>query len=261
MANVLPGSCSSVYLELFYDQIRLSTATGTLVKFHGKYFLVTNRHVVTGRDSFGELLDKINAAIPNKLTALLYGMGKEGVIKPLTVSYDLYDINDNLKHLWTEHPKLNNKADLSVFRVQVQCDEPPFAYDLSEPDEVLVEPSDCLSVIGFPFGITAQGKMDIGKSIAIWTTGFLATDLELDYDDLPVFLIDSRTSQGQSGSPVVYHRNSGMVKFKNGQNRILTGGAMTQFLGVYSGRINSESDIGMVWKKSAIQEILSALTD
>jgi hypothetical protein len=30
-----------------------------------------------------------------------------------------------------------------------------------------------------------------------------------------------------------------------------------RLLGVYSGRINPESDIGMVWKTSAVREILA----
>ena len=33
-------------------------------------------------------------------------------------------------------------------------------------------------------------------------------------------------------------------------------GPMVELLGVYSGRINKESDLGIVWKTSALTEIL-----
>ena len=33
----------------------------------------------------------------------------------------------------------------------------------------------------------------------------------------------------------------------------------SRFLGVYSGRINAESDIGVVWKASAIAELLDTI--
>jgi len=35
-------------------------------------------------------------------------------------------------------------------------------------------------------------------------------------------------------------------------------GTMTRFLGIYSGRIHAESDIGTVWKASAVAEIVES---
>lgn len=32
-----------------------------------------------------------------------------------------------------------------------------------------------------------------------------------------------------------------------------------RFIGIYSGRINSESDLGLVWKASAIQQLVVTL--
>jgi hypothetical protein len=36
------------------------------------------------------------------------------------------------------------------------------------------------------------------------------------------------------------------------------GGSISNLLGIYSGRINAESDLGMVWKVQVIKEILRA---
>lgn len=39
---------------------------------------------------------------------------------------------------------------------------------------------------------------------------------------------------------------------------VLGGGTVEEFVGVYSGRINAESDLGQVWKALAVREILEA---
>lgn len=111
------------------------------------------------------------------------------------------------------------------------------------------KPSDIISVVGFPFGISINGRM------AIWATGFVASETDLDS---PIFLIDSRTRPGQSGSAVIAQRNGGAFSQKDGSTSIITG-TTTQFLGIYSGRINKESDIGIVWKASAIKELIESI--
>jgi hypothetical protein len=37
------------------------------------------------------------------------------------------------------------------------------------------------------------------------------------------------------------------------------GGPVERFIGIYSGRINKESDLGIVWKASAIDELVQTL--
>lgn len=57
----------------------------------------------------------------------------------------------------------------------------------------------------FPFGLAGGG------SLAIWATGLMATEPEIDYNNQPTFLIDCRARPGQSVSAVIAHRNGGMV--------------------------------------------------
>jgi hypothetical protein len=118
--------------------------------------------------------------------------------------------------------------------------------------EIRVAPSDYVSVVGFPFGLTGGG------CLAIWATGFLATELDVDQFGMPIVLVDCRARQGQSGSAVIAHRNGGMVAMKNGDTSAFSG-PVTKFIGIYSGRINTESDLGIVWKASAIKELLDAI--
>ena len=89
------------------------------------------------------------------------------------------------------------------------------------------------------------------------TAGFVATDPDIDYDHLPIFLIDCRSRQGQSGSAVIAHRTRDAVSTEHGV--IIDGRIKTKFLGIYSGRVNAESDLGFVWKAAAIQQLVDAV--
>jgi hypothetical protein len=76
----------------------------------------------------------------------------------------------------------------------------------------------------------------------------------------PVFLIDCRTRPGQSGSAVIAYRPSGYRRYENDRVVSHFTGKAWEFLGVYSGRVNSESDLGKVWHVSAVEEVLAAAT-
>ena len=109
-----------------------------------------------------------------------------------------------------------------------------------------------ISVVGFPFGI------QVGGSFAVWSTGFVASEPQIDFNNLPIFLIDCRTRPGQSGSAVITHRNGGSVTMENGSTAFFDG-PVTKFRGIYSGRINEQSDIGVVWKASAVAELVQSI--
>ena len=107
-----------------------------------------------------------------------------------------------------------------------------------------------VSIIGFPFGLSGPGFLPI------WKAGYIASEPELDYNNEPVFMIDARTSEGMSGSPVISRSISEKTKIRTWQwNKPPT---YKLFLGVYSGRIDKElnSDLGKVWRPRVIREIL-----
>lgn len=87
--------------------------------------------------------------------------------------------------------------------------------------------------------------------------GNVASELQIDFNELPCFVIDARTRQGQSGSPVIYYSTSGLQQMAGGRTVLSAGGGPTQkLLGVYSGRLNEESDLGMVWRLDAVQAVI-----
>jgi len=149
-------------------------------------------------------------------------------------------------NLWQEHP-LGRQIDVIALLLKLNDDIKIYNLDtsLAQTDLVLA-PSEPVSIVGFPFGIAVTGKF------TIWKTGHIASDIDLDYEGKPVFLVDATTRPGMSGSPV-FARRLGMHRSSSGW---IVGKDAIKFLGVYSGRIREQADVGMVWKPSVIDEIL-----
>lgn len=227
-----------------FNDIELASATAFTVIWEDQPFLITNWHVVTGKDAdTNACLDKKHAAIPNKLSVKFHAHGQLGVWKRMDVP--LYDDSGN--SLWIEHP-LGSLIDVvAIPVVNAQGIEiHPLSLQLADVDMVPM-PAMPISVIGYPLGLTA------GESWPIWKTGHIASDPGIDFQPgRPAFLIDATTRSGMSGAPVVIRLDSYMQE--NG-SQILAGGITTKFMGIYAGRIHDESEIGRVWRPFVLSEI------
>jgi len=230
----------------------MSVATGFIVQHDSRNYLITNWHVVSGRRSDDGQPLASHGALPDKIKIWHNHIGMPNLISWVPTVERLVD--DEGAPLWLEHPRFGRKVDAIALPLSITTGISfmPFSLeDGSSGNAVLTaDVPDSVNIIGFPFGESAAAR------IAIWAKGSIATDMEVDYGSLPCFLIDSRTRQGQSGSPVVVYKGpSDNGRLTNG-SVIMGGGIMSRLLGVYSGRINRESDLGKVWKASAISEIL-----
>ncbi|MFA1625230.1 serine protease [Rhizobium mongolense] len=241
-------SVQSLFIELFFNDTRLSSGTGFIATAPCGAVLITNRHNVTGRRQDNNQPMSSTGGVPNKMR--VWRNVKGNLAGWNAFDYQLYDQNDDPK--WIEHPTLGSAADFVAVKMDMPFNIETYPYDTAEPKEPLrIRPAEIVSVIGFPFGQSAGGYFPI------WVSGFIASEIEIDYDSKPQFLIDCRTRPGQSGSPVVAVRH-GMSQAKNGD--INVGGDHAELLGIYSGRINEKSDIGIVWKRQAINQLVRSIT-
>jgi hypothetical protein len=242
-------SVQSLLLEMRVNGNSLAVGTGFTAVSRSGPVLITNRHNVTGRhQETGQPLSP-TGGIPDEVVILHNVGGSLGTWTPVTER--LHDASG--KPLWHEHPTLGAKADFVALPLTNLASVQIYEYDLTDTGpNIAVKPAEIVSVVGFPFGMTAGGAM------AIWATGFVASEPELDFANLPVFLIDCRSRPGQSGSAVVAHRAGGMVAMSDGSSGVFNG-PVTKFLGIYSGRINDQSDIGIVWKASAIATLIASI--
>ena len=227
----------------------LATGTAFVVQAASGPYLITNRHNVTGRNQeTGQPLSS-TGGVPNEIVVIHNRQDRLGewIGRP----EPLYDGDDTPR--WREHPALGAKADFVALPLSNLDDVALYPYDTANTGPPMyVGPADSVSVIGFPFGITAGG------AFGVWATGFMASEPEIDFGELPVILIDCRSRQGQSGSPVIAYRSGGGVAMADGSTGMFAG-AVWKFIGIYSGRINAESDLGLVWKASAINELVTTL--
>ena len=248
MANIAKPSVQSLLIVMQCRGQQLATGTGFVAESPKGAVLITNWHNLAGRRPDNNAIISPTGLVPDEIVIIhnrLNRLGewlpvKEGVLGPNGP-------------LWREHPTLKNRADFVALPLTQFNDVQLFPYTLGLGDPAIrCAPAETVSVIGFPFGIQAGG------SLAVWATGFVASEPEIDFEGLPKFLIDCRSRPGQSGSAVISYRSGGMVAMEDGSAAAF-GGPVSRFLGIYSGRINSESDLGIVWKASAIRQLTESL--
>jgi hypothetical protein len=238
----------SLLLKVRREGREIGTATGFLAMSSKGPMLMTNYHVISSLRADDQQPVAPGVPPPDEIEILHNLKGRPGAW--FAVREPLYDAGGKR---WVEHPKYGNRADIVALPLTNLENVELIDYPLTDYPPIAYGPAEPISIVGFPFGKSA------GFVFPIWATGFVASQPQLDYEYLPVFLVDCRSRQGQSGSPVIAYR-TGSFLLENGA--MLSGGAdraVFRLLGMYSGRIHKESDIGMVWKLSAIAELINSI--
>lgn len=239
----------SRYIRMYFRQTLLASGTCFFVMSENGPVLVTNRHNFTGRDNItGKPLHK-KSGTPDHAVVTLYG--------PAEVHYhiDLLDRANPEIPSWTEHPTLGAKADIVALPVKEMQNI------IGENNSISLESVSSqqnwhrwdvgseLQVIGHPYG-------QIGGPFPIWSKGFIASEPDVNIAGLPMFLIDCKSRPGQSGSPVwARFRKGDVVAYKEKDYQAKN--TVNYFLGVYSGRLRDDSDLGLVWKRNCIEELVN----
>jgi hypothetical protein len=244
--EVRQPSVQSLFLELWFGLTRLAVATGFIAIGKNGPVLVTNYHNLSGRSSETGKPISPNGGIPDRVRIWHNSTG--GLGKLVLRDEPLLDADGTGR--WLEHPTLGSRVDVVALPLTQfgQVEIIPSSIGVGDTP-IRVGPADPVSIIGFPFGIRTGG------SLAIWATGFVASEIEVDHDDLPMFLVDCRARKGQSGSPVLSYRSGGAISLDGGDTAVFNS-PVSRFLGVYSGRINEESDLGIVWKAKAVRAVV-----
>lgn len=188
-------SVKSLYLETFFDNQLLGSGTGFVVESKVGPMLITNWHIVAGRNPETKDLLSPSGGIPNNIRILHNKKNSLG-----TWIFKKENLYSNDKPLWYEHSLHNEKVDVVALRLTDLNDVDIFLYILDENDpKISIRPAETVSVVGFPFSLGSIGPAR-QSGLALWTTGFIASEIQFDYGDLPRFVIDCRTRKGQSGS-------------------------------------------------------------
>lgn len=249
MVQLARPSVQSLLIQTQVDGQPLSSATGFVVPSRFGPLLITNRHVLTGRDQNTQKPFAENGATPTELVIIHNRKDAVGQwvarIEPL---------HDGPIKRWFEHPSLGARMDVGALRLTALADVATYPFSLDDPGtDLLLGPSDPVSIVGFPFGQTAGGNM-----LPVWATGFLASEPVQNFVDLPIQLVDCRTLAGQSGAPVIAYRSGGDVVMSDGSLARFDGPVL-RLVGVYGGRVSPVADLGVVWKVDAVKALVDAI--
>ena len=266
----------------------LSTATAFYYCYDSEWFLITNWHVVTGRNFLTRKLLDSQGAEPSDIKANLqtwhnvYPAVPAG--KPLQETFKAFwpvpysaKLYENTEPQWFEHPKYSHLCDI----VALPFPRPPLcpefmhnAANLISKTKIPVEPGSTVFIVGFPHGISTGPGLPLHKSGYIASEPYYETIV--DGTTLPAFLLDSQTRQGMSGSPVFaqyfgkWDLNDPYKKVDSDEpgfwqrDDVALGEVARQFIGCYSGRLQpnqnhgEDAALGLCWPENVIKEICAA---
>lgn len=243
-ANVEDLSCVSLLIEPLANGLPLARATGFTITHGGRHYLVTNWHVLAGRHPDTNAPMSNTGALPDAADIAFHR--QEQLLTWTVRRVPLIDADG--QPLWVEHPA-GRQIDLVALPLDPDPEIVIYPLDLAlARDDVAAAPAMPVAIIGFPLGLTGPGVLPI------WKTGHIASDPDIDFGGTPTFLIDATTRGGMSGAPVILRFWGGFPK-RDGSRTI--GGSVTSFMGVYSGRIHDNVEVGRVWRPHLIGEILA----
>jgi hypothetical protein len=251
--NISQGSVVTSQLRMFIRTTELSLGTGFFYERHGRHYLITNWHNVSGRDprTFESLSS--HAGVPDRMTVTVCKSGSLGewIVHTRLLYLDAEATEQPTSPVWYVHPRLHQQVD--VVAIPVEVPEGGQIYPINTMNTV---PKCASSYRARSSYSGIQKGLAGGGAFPIWKRANLATEPELDLNQLPMMLVDTATREGMSGAPVVAVATNGYIT-EDGTNHIGTQG--TKFAGIYSGRLGAnemQAQLGVVWKARVIDEII-----
>jgi Trypsin-like peptidase domain len=242
------SSATSLQLKILHNREETGTATGFVVEKSHRHYLVTNRHVVLACALDQSPVNVGGWICANKVA--IYHNRLNHLGEWFWVEEDLFDARNTKR--WFEHPTLGAAADLVALPLEHEDNVQFYPLDMElRKTDIVVGPADSVSIVGFPFGLAQE------RGLPVWKTGTVASDLDIDFQGKPMFLVDTTSRPGMSGSPV-YAVRSGAYRASNGSLEMATKGSTKRFLGVYSEE-NQAAELGVVWKAQAVMALYDSL--
>lgn len=247
------------------DQV-LGTATGFFWRKGGKPYLVTNWHVVSGRNSFTSKLNP-KGYVPKRFR--FYGLSvsvHNGVVNFSRQRWT-QEWTGEMEAVLAEPPQVDGQP-IDIWGVPI-LDHSVFGRDPSRTGfkgaaeatcflndhsghRIVTNVGDDCFILGYPL------RNYDGLMPPIWKRGSIASETLLGLDGRPIFLVDAATTPGMSGSPIIRK-----VVTLTADNKDL--GALQEFsyyemIGVYAGRLDSPDlaavNLGYGWYRTVIDRAL-----
>ncbi len=260
-----PSFCTTPVELLSNDGLEsvIGHGTGFFWQEGGTDYVVTNWHVLSGRNPFTEEIMSPHGFVPERVRvhgwrlsgqngrlvigrrAFVLNFGPDGAAAfstPLRVAGRVLDIvaiplpADMVWHADLRSPELEEFRDVQP------------RINLMTQDLIDTEAGDDCVILGYPL------KHYTGLMLPLWKKGSLATESNMAVDSSPAFLVDCATSSAMSGAPIL-RRVAGPVSVDPATER-LRQRAGHQLVGIYAGRLQSQEldriNVGYGWFASQI---------
>jgi len=208
----------------------VSHGSGCFWRHNRHVYLLTARHVLTGRSPFDDTILSTTGYVPQRITVfptrIFLNEWQRGSI---TIDIDQAQPN------WLQDPNFDElRTDIAAILLfedensEIRCvnDEP----DIFESIYTLVG-MEC-SVVGYPTPLFTD------LMTPIWRRGSIASEPRLPLDGKPMFLLDAATSPGFSGAPVFRQHFGPLPIHRNGELTMqLDNIRKISLVGIYAGRL------------------------
>ncbi|CAH1696794.1 putative Serine protease [Hyphomicrobiales bacterium] len=263
-------SAAVTRIETYFNDTKISSATGFFYQFGDEVSLVTNWHVLSGRNAITTSCIHPHAAIPNRISFNINIYDKEE--HTIDFRHEEHFISSAENDLWESHKgydsdtgehRIVDIAMIRMSRILPDFDDirgkiisiPSLMIlnrDLTESSPAIPRVGSDVFILGYPRGIPIQG------ALPIWKRGSVASEpLFNALDNSPVILIDAITREGMSGAPVLYFGEE--VSAVDGTPAWVEAGK-PWLIGIYAGREGStgaeiEMTLGRAWKRQLLDDM------
>jgi hypothetical protein len=233
------------------DDLRLAQASGFLWRHDGQIFLVSNWHVLSGRNPLtGQPLDTRNGACPNRIELGLNLRGSDGAPQPAMAQASIVRDGGNL---WLQHPQHGQDVDVAVLVLPSEYQHRALLAlnDLPETSNMAVYVGQDVFVLGYPLDPGLSG------GLPIWKRGSIANEPNHRPAGLQRLLIDSATREGMSGAPVIVRSVGNYLA--TDRDFTMWSTISSRRIGIYSGRygtdLQDQAQLGIVWDIDLVDEV------
>lgn len=250
-------------IRLFHGDIELSHATCFFWKTEEQLYLITNWHVVTGRNTQNlKALNQDHPDAPDTLECLFRRIDDT----VLCYRVPLYD--EDGRPAWLIHPAHQRLVDVVAIPVPSPSDDVLRLrpVNLQHESQLATKVGMPVFILGFPFRQDAKPEV-----YPIWKQGTIASEPDFALRGATPLLVDTASRPGMSGAPVIQRSYGYALVETSPADPTAAHSPMnmdlrrvphaSKFIGVYSGRLhtNSQMDaqLGVVWRKHLIEEILA----
>jgi hypothetical protein len=270
-------SLFAVRLEQFRKGKSLGFATGFVHRYKqtGKQFLITNYHVLTGRDPSNPAM--LEPGYPDSPDEICWSV----FTRPdFSIKTGCFTIDAETQ--WLEHSERNKGVDIAALALSFPEDAVVVSQsDIEMEDGLGAQVGMEVFIVGYPYGF---GVHDI---LPIWKRGTIASEPRVRPDGLDKFYVDAYSHPGMSGSPVFAVARRQMIQLSPEASRVYAAhergelsaleliekldpaelengkfdGMAMNLIGIYAGRVrmpgNKDANLGVVYGASCLEEVFT----